>query len=298
MVLCARATYSKKLIFLKRERGCAPRCCLHPGPPTPPPWPGQGSETQDPPSRPHPPTLGTSPRLRGAALALAHLWLQTPPPVSCPPCEPAREVRSRRPGGGGTREVCDASTGPSWDDPERAPRGPNGRQTPRPRPPPPARNPRPPRSPRPSPGGKPWSRNGGPRALQPSSPSGGVGRCGTCEKADPARSSSPALAKPPLPGRPARRDPRPRCFGTPSVRALTPRGAELPSPPRRAQMVRPGSRGPGRASALRSPGGLRQLDLRASWAPRSARAEQLGGRLAVRPTKAKKQKQNTWLYLA
>lgn len=95
------------------------------------PPPGQESEMQDPPpSRPQPPTLGTSARPGGVLLALAHLWLQTPPPVSCPPCE--REVRPQRPGGPATRGVGDGDTGPSWDDPARAPRGRNRRQTPRP----------------------------------------------------------------------------------------------------------------------------------------------------------------------
>lgn len=48
----------KVINFLKRERECMPRSCPHPPP-------GQGSETQDPPSRTRSPTLGTPPRLRG-----------------------------------------------------------------------------------------------------------------------------------------------------------------------------------------------------------------------------------------
>lgn len=106
------------------------------------PWPGQGSEPQDPPSSPAPPPPpSVSQALQGGA-GLAHLWLQTPPPVSCPPCGPEREVRSLKPGNRGTLGLAKRTGVPAWDHPGSALRGPDGR---------PAREKSEPRDPRPAP---------------------------------------------------------------------------------------------------------------------------------------------------
>lgn len=252
---------------------------------------GPGSETQDPPSRTRSPTLGTPPRLRGAVLALAHLWLQTPPPVSCLPCGLVRQVGSQRPRGRGTSGIGDGDTRSSWHDPAHAPRGRKGLQTPRPRPglrlPPPARCSRPPRPPRRSPGGKQLTGNFGPRDLAAESTAGMGGEVWNLRKGRPRPQFQPRPDKA-TPSRPScEKEPQPCCLGTPSVLALTPRGADPPPPSAGtdgSSQFAPAWLCVGSAQPPR----LAETGyIRTSGAPRSAPAERFCRRLAVRPADAK-----------
>lgn len=123
---------------------------------------------------------------------------------------------------------------------------------------------------------------------------GGWGSTGRiCEKTNPTRSSTDAVAKPPPSRRSCEKVPRPHRFGTPSVRILTPRGDDPLHPVGRDRWFLPARSGRGVRPRSADPSLLRKTRFAELRALRSARTEPPGGRLAVRPAEAKNKKQKT-----